>query len=230
MSQKIVFGNDTPIKWIVKASGAPVSLEGKRLNLYVINSRGRMPLPIDSVEGNVVTSTYLGRNHTRLGEHALQLTINEGDPGMSAVAVKNAFELVQWSADAGGSDADDIIIAPVVIQADISIGSQNSYDDSELRAEMAKKADVTYVDASVKDKVDAATLVGYATTEEVSKAIAEIDLSNFATKEELNGFLKAEPQILSAEQKAAVRNNLGIDDYITAVLEGSINDAINGEY
>jgi hypothetical protein len=53
---------------------------------------------------------------------------------------------------------------------------------------------------------------------------------NYATKESLNGFLKAEPQILSAEQKAAVRNNLGIDDYITAVLEGSINDAINGEY
>lgn len=228
MSQKIVFGNDTPIKWIVKASGAPVSLEGKRLNLYVINSRGRMPLPIDSVEGNVVTSTYLGRNHTRLGEHALQLVINEGDPGMSAVAVKNAFELVQWSADAGGSDADDIIIAPVVIQADISIGSQNSYDDSELRAEIAK------IDASVKGKVDAsfvaAALEGYATKDEVSKAIAEIDLSNYATKEELNGFLKAEPQILSAEQKAAVRNNLGIDDYITAVLEGSINDAINGEY
>ena len=133
MSRRITAGNDAPFRWAVKLQGKPFELSGKDVKVYVINSRGEIPVARHTIEGHEVSGVFEGRYQTRLGEHSLVLRVNEGRPEMKTGAVANAFELVQWSADAGGSDEGDVIVAPVLIESELSIGGGSSYDDRELR-------------------------------------------------------------------------------------------------
>ena len=131
MSQiKIVKGNDAPIQWRVSYQGQPLDLTGKAVTLYVINSRGPFQLKSFEVEGNVVTATYYGADQTRFGEHSLVLRLNEGAPEMSTVAVKEAFELVEWSKDQGGESGEPIKVTPIILEADFAIAPKVDVDPS----------------------------------------------------------------------------------------------------
>ena len=178
MSQiKIVKGNDAPIQWRVSYQGQPLDLTGKAVTLYVINSRGPFQLKSFEVEGNVVTATYYGADQTRFGEHSLVLRLNEGAPEMSTVAVKEAFELVEWSKDQGGESGEPIKVTPIILEADVAVaqgGSGGSYDDSEIRAELAKKAEIyslRHTIDSYQDLVDGDIGEGIAMSEEDKDAI-----------------------------------------------------------
>ena len=127
MSRRITAGNDAPFRWAVKLQGKPFDLSGKDVKVYVINSRGEIPVARLTIEGNEVSGVFEGRYQTRLGEHSLSLRINEGRPEMKTAAVANVFELVQWSADAGGSDEGDVIIAPIVVESEITAGILAEY-------------------------------------------------------------------------------------------------------
>lgn len=130
--RKLPIGNDQPIRWAVTVSGKPFNLEGQDVHVYVVNSRGEIPLRSLKVKGAEVSGVFEGRYQTRLGEHSLILRVNEGRPEMKTASVANVFELVKWSADAGGSDEGDVIITPVILESELSIGGV-SYDDTELR-------------------------------------------------------------------------------------------------
>ena len=123
---QIVKGNDAPIEWRVSFKGQPLDLTGKAVSLYVINSRGPFQLKGFKVEGNVVTCTYYGADQTRFGAHSLILRLNEGLPEMSTVAVKEAFELVEWSKDQGGENGEPIKVTPVIIEADVAVAQDGS--------------------------------------------------------------------------------------------------------
>ena len=123
---QIVKGNDAPIEWRVSLNGQPLDLTGKAVSLYVINSRGPFQLKGFKVEGNVVTCTYYGADQTRFGAHSLILRLNEGLPEMSTVAVKEAFELVEWSKDQGGENGEPIKVTPVIIEADVAVAQDGS--------------------------------------------------------------------------------------------------------
>ena len=176
MSRRITAGNDVPFRWAVKLQGKPFDLSGKDVKVYVINSRGEIPVAQLTIEGHEVSGVFEGRYQTRLGEHSLVLRVNEGRPEMKTATVANVFELVQWSADAGGSDEGDVIVAPVLIESELSIGGGSSYDDRELREAIedldtrvaahaeeivnlqenkAEKSELTELSAEVGKKVDA---------------------------------------------------------------------------
>lgn len=127
MSRRITAGNDAPFRWAVKLQGKPFDLSGKDVKVYVINSRGEIPVARLTIEGNEVSGVFEGRYQTRLGEHSLILRVNEGRPEMKTAAVANVFELVQWSADAGGSDEGDVIVAPIVVESEITAGILAEY-------------------------------------------------------------------------------------------------------
>lgn len=120
--RRITAGNDAPFRWAVTLQGKPFDLTGKDVKVYVINSRGEIPVAQLTIEGHEVSGVFEGRYQTRLGEHSLVLRVNEGRPEMKTAAVANVFELVQWSADAGGSNEGDVIVAPVLIESELSIG------------------------------------------------------------------------------------------------------------
>lgn len=144
---RLTAGNDTPFIWVVKLQGQPFDLSGKDVKVYVINSRGEIPVASLNIEGNRVSGVFEGRYQTRLGMHSLALRVNEGRPEMKTATVANAFELVQWSADAGGSEAGDVIFAPVVITSELRIGTGGggegggSYDDTAVWAALNNKVD-----------------------------------------------------------------------------------------
>lgn len=164
MSRRITAGNDAPFRWAVKLQGKPFDLSGKDVKVYVINSRGEIPVAGLSIEGHEVSGMFEGRYQTRLGEHSLVLRVNEGRPEMKTAAVANVFELVQWSADAGGSNEGDVIVAPVLIESELSIGGGSSYDDTEVKEELARlkrekadKSELTELSAEVSKKQDTIT-------------------------------------------------------------------------
>lgn len=136
MSRRITAGNDTPFRWAVTLQGKPFDLTGKDVKVYVINSRGEIPVAQLTIKGHEVSGVFEGRYQTRLGEHSLVLRVNEGRPEMKTAAVANVFELVQWSADAGGSDEGDVIVAPVLIESELSIGmgGGSSYESDVFKA------------------------------------------------------------------------------------------------
>lgn len=144
---RLTAGNDTPFIWAVKLQGQPFDLSGKDVKVYVINSRGEIPVASLNIEGNRVSGVFEGRYQTRLGMHSLALRVNEGRPEMKTATVANAFELVQWSADAGGSEAGDVIFAPVVITSELRIGTGGggegggSYDDTAIWEALNDKVD-----------------------------------------------------------------------------------------
>lgn len=156
MSRRITAGNDAPFRWAVKLQGQPFDLSGKDVKVYVINSRGEIPVARLTIEGHEVSGAFEGRYQTRLGEHSLVLRVNEGRPEMKTASVANVFELVQWSAEAGGSDEGDVIVAPVLIESELSIGGGSSYDDTEVKNELARlerekadKSELTELSAEV---------------------------------------------------------------------------------
>lgn len=164
MSRRITAGNDAPFRWAVKLQGKPFDLSGKDVKVYVINSRGDIPVARLTIEGHEVSGVFEGRYQTRLGEHSLVLRVNEGRPEMKTATVANVFELVQWSADAGGSDEGDVIVAPVLIESELSIGGGSSYDDTEVKEELARlerekadKSELTELSAEVGKKQDTIT-------------------------------------------------------------------------
>ena len=168
MSQiKIVKGNDAPIQWRVSYQGQPLDLTGKAVTLYVINSRGPFQLKSFEVEGNVVTATYYGADQTRFGEHSLVLRLNEGRSGMSTVAVKEAFELVEWSKDQGGESGEPIKVTPIILEADVAV---------------APRADVDLSNYYTKDEANAAfqpkgnyqPAGNYASTSELTELSTEV--------------------------------------------------------
>ena len=144
---RLTAGNDTPFIWAVKLQGQPFDLSGKDVKVYVINSRGEIPVASLNIEGNIVSGVFEGRYQTRLGMHSLALRVNEGRPEMKTATVANAFELVEWSADAGGSEAGDVIFAPVVITSELRIGTGGggegggSYDDTAIWKAVNNKVD-----------------------------------------------------------------------------------------
>lgn len=161
MSRRITAGNDAPFRWAVKLQGKPFDLSGKDVKVYVINSRGEIPVAGLSIEGHEVSGMFEGRYQTRLGQHSLVLRVNEGRPEMKTAAVANVFELVQWSADAGGSNEGDVIVAPVLIESELSIGGGSSYDDTDVKNELARlerekadKSELTELSAEVGKKQD----------------------------------------------------------------------------
>jgi hypothetical protein len=162
MSRRITAGNDAPFIWAVKLQGQPFDLSGKDVKVYVINSRGEIPVARLTIEGHEVSGVFEGRYQTRLGEHSLVLRVNEGRPEMKTAAVANVFELVQWSADAGGSDESDVIVAPVLIESELSIGGGSSYDDTEVKNELARLE---------REKADKSELTDYLTKEEFNERI-----------------------------------------------------------
>lgn len=58
-----------------------------------------------------------------------------------------------------------------------------------------------------------------------------IKIFNKGNWEDANsGYLKTANQVLTDTQKATIMNNLGMRDYVTKIIEESINKALEGEY
>lgn len=146
-------GNDINVKWSIYAEGAPFSLEGKEISLYLRTPYGKKEVtPV--VEGNAVLWTFFGKDQKHTGKHSLELVINENAEGMVTTDACDFVNLVDCSCKVGGADDAGVQTESIELTSTLEYvagsGGGEAYDDTYLRTEVARlereKADKTELD------------------------------------------------------------------------------------
>lgn len=92
--KKIRIGKDISVRWPILTNGAPESLDGRDLTLF-IKSQYNVAKQLEfSTEDNIVSFTFPGTEQQMLGTYKLTLWENYGRQGQTAVDCCEAFTLV----------------------------------------------------------------------------------------------------------------------------------------
>ena len=86
--------NDIIFSWPILTDGEETSLDGRDLKLYINGGRVHM-LMNPTIEGNVLTFCFYGKDQFRLGTYELELVENEGKVEMQTLRYPNAFKLIR---------------------------------------------------------------------------------------------------------------------------------------
>ena len=130
-------GNDINVRWGIYAEGAPFSLEGKEISLYLRTPYGKKEVtPV--VEGNAVLWTFLGKDQKHTGKHSLELVINEDAEGMVTTDACDFVNLVSCSCKVGGADEANVTTESIELTSELGF---LPYDDAELREAIEGKVD-----------------------------------------------------------------------------------------
>lgn len=159
---KIRLGNDVSFTWpIFKKIGnvlEPYDLTDRNLSLYVVSSIGKQLNLKLSIEGNVVKSTFYGKDQTALGVYKLVLYENRGEAYMHTVDTCDFIELVSCSCKAQSEVQDNINLDVLELSAaTIDMNSGSSVVDSELSETSSNPVEnrvVTKAINETNDKID----------------------------------------------------------------------------
>lgn len=131
-------GNDFNIAWaIMKEDGSPFDLSNGRVSLYLKNYVRKEEVKGFSVEGNVISWTFLGKNQRNTGNHSLEMVINEGADGMITTDACDFVCLVPCSCMEGGEDDAGVKTETLNLTSVITLGG-GSYDDTEIKEAIAE--------------------------------------------------------------------------------------------
>ena len=146
--RKIRKGKDIVVRWSLyrneNGERVPFAIDATAV-LKVQTPYGTITATEVTIEGNVVSWTFRGKDQEHLGYYGLELVQNDGEKGMVTVDTCTAFALVAHSCeetpDVGGDVVTDAVMlegevafAPVVIE----LGGE-PYDDTELREMIAEQ-------------------------------------------------------------------------------------------
>ena len=93
-------GNEIQIKWPILTNGEEVSLDGRRLSLYISDQWGNdRKVETFGTEGNMIVFTFLASEQYKTGVYRLTLFENEGLEHQTACDYCFAFRLVAHSCD-----------------------------------------------------------------------------------------------------------------------------------
>lgn len=95
--RKIRIGNDIEVAWEVKTGGEALSLEGRRLRVYVRSAYERQEIEEFSVEGCVVRFVYPAKMQRAVGARAVELVDETKD--VRTVCADEAFTLVAHTSE-----------------------------------------------------------------------------------------------------------------------------------
>ena len=150
----IRIGNDIIVSWSIFAEGAPYSLEGKEVTLYLCSQFGKRRAEGYAITGNQITWTFFGKEQKHSGKYSLELVINEDAEGMITTDACDFVNLVDCSCKVGGADDAGVQTESIALTSTLEYvagsGGGESYDDTYLRTEVARlereKADKTKLD------------------------------------------------------------------------------------
>lgn len=92
--KKIRQGKDIAIHWPIQTNGAPESLDGRNLKLF-IKSQYNVAQELEfTTEDNIIAFTFAGTAQQMIGTYKLTLWENYGTQGQTAVDCYEAFTLV----------------------------------------------------------------------------------------------------------------------------------------
>ena len=136
-------GNDVHISWTITRYNEPESFEGKDIKVFLIDKLENPQIFDYSIEDNIISGTFLGKNQSTNGTYRLLLVENYNQEDMITLDYIDCFCLSNKlkNQTSNGSDATSNINTEVIsVGSDINVGSAG-----DLTA-YAKK---TYVDALI---------------------------------------------------------------------------------
>ena len=187
-------GNDIIVKWalVMKGTSDPFILSGKNVSLYLRGVTGKKKIEDFSVAGNTITWTFYGKDQKHTGVYSLILVVNEGVEGMVTTDACNFVNLVSCSCKTGGSDDCGVYTETIELTSTIEYvaGEGGSYDDTEIRKELANKVDkeagkgLSSNDYTTEDKVKLDGLENYDDSE-LSRELTELSAEVGGLSEEM---------------------------------------------
>ena len=165
--KNIRIGNDIVVTWSILRGGAPFSLEGKDVTIYLKSPFKKEKVEDFTITGNRVSWTFYGKDQKALGKYALELVVNEDAEGMITTDFCGFVNLVSCSCKEGGEDDGNVATESIALTSNIYLagsgeGGGGSYDDTAVKAELARlekdKADKAELARLEKDKADKAEL------------------------------------------------------------------------
>lgn len=203
--KSVRIGNDINVSWSIMSNGAPYSLEGLDVSLYLRDAFAKKSVTDFTVSENKVLWTFLGKDQSHSGKYSLELVINEGKHSMVTTDACDFVNLVSCSCKIGGNDegnittevvdmSTDMGFVPIIIDEELSETSENAIANKAVTAELKKKAgleevseEFRLVDEQIKnlerDKADASD-VNKALKLKVDKIAGKGLSSNDFTNEE----------------------------------------------
>lgn len=122
--KNIRIGNDITIKWTINRQDLPEDFSGKSVSVYLLEPFSNSKATINyTIENNVITIYFNGKDQKRVGQYALKLVENEGKAGMITLDHCNPFILVAKSCMVGGAnECSNITIETIELQSSLDIG------------------------------------------------------------------------------------------------------------
>ena len=185
----IRIGNDIIVSWSIFAEGAPYSLEGKEVTLYLCSQFGKRRAEGYAITGNQITWTFFGKEQKHSGKYSLELVVNEDAEGMVTTDACDFVNLVNCTCKVGGADDAGVQTESIELTSNLeyvaNAGGGGSYEDikkdiSDLKAKHTEQdtkldelsAEIGRVSEAVESKVDA-EYVNNAIANEIDNALTE---------------------------------------------------------
>ena len=189
----IRIGNDISVQWTITRLGEPEIFEGKDISVKLIDKLGNDQVFEYTIEDNIISGTFYGKDQTTNGTYRLLLVENAGDEYMVTLDYIDCFCLSNKMKNqtSNGSDTTSSINTEVI---DIT-------SDINLSEDMTQYAKITYVDdqiADVKNYIDSSFYnieqvynkqeidYGFYTKDAVDEIIADLPVFDTYTKEEID--------------------------------------------
>ena len=144
--RKIRKGKDIVVRWSLyrneNGERVPFAIDATAV-LKVQTPYGTITATEVTIEGNVVSWTFRGKDQEHLGYYGLELVQNDGERGMVTVDTCTAFALVAHSCDETPDVGGDVVTDAVMLEGEVAFAplvielGGESYDDTELRDAIA---------------------------------------------------------------------------------------------
>lgn len=122
--KNIRIGNDITIKWTINRQDLPEDFSGKTVSVYLLEPFSNSKATINyTIDANVITIYFNGKDQKRVGQYTLKLVENEGKAGMITLDHCNPFILVAKSCMVGGiNECSNITIETIELESSLDIG------------------------------------------------------------------------------------------------------------
>ena len=154
--RKIRKNNDIFVEVSVKRDGYPEDLTGKDVILYMNVAYTNIPVKDFTVDGNVISFTFLASEQKYVGVYSLTIQVKTED-ATNTVDKCNIFELVSTSCQISGEDEPNIKTESVSLELDVYLDAVGGGGGGEGTSD--------YNQLENKPKINGITLQGEKTLE-----------------------------------------------------------------
>lgn len=173
--KRIRIGKDIHIKWSILTNGLEQSLDGRNLKLIVTSPYfNKTELKVSSID-NIIQAVYFGKDQKLSGKYTLTLWENYGLEGQTCVDECNAFELVNYTCQEGGTD-NSLDTESVSLTGKLELITSNTLENYNL---LSNKPKINNIELQGNKSLDELGIQGIINTENVSETTKELQPNKY---------------------------------------------------